>query len=168
MAFNTDIVSTIDQRTKDIVNGYIKTVNKSLFVSTDNPYYNIPSGVLLICLIYYFDPEYFEKLGNDIKVSMDKKISTHTSDGAWTNNSFGHQWINSQSNDIIKWTFKILQCYGHSISIGISSVDNDTKRPFYFNERSSNYSIRNGGGQRKGKVEKQVIGNLQIMEKYLV
>ena len=63
-----------DQRTKDIVNGFIKQYQKLL--SKNNIYhYNIPSLIQNLCLNYYWIKEYFTFHGVDIILNKDKTIA---------------------------------------------------------------------------------------------
>ena len=51
----------IDIRSTYIVNGFIRKSRQLL--SFDSTYYNVPSGVVDICMIYYCEMEQFSEYG---------------------------------------------------------------------------------------------------------
>ena len=69
----------VDQRTKDIVIGYIKQCQK-LLPFKNNSYYNIPPLIEHVCIYYYWIKEYFTDHGDSIILNDDKNIATNTVD----------------------------------------------------------------------------------------
>ena len=135
VTYNMSTVSFVNKkfklRDKDTlcVAGYIKNCQRLL--PSNNAYYNIPKLVEYICLCYYAQYEYFEKIGKDIIISSDNTIITKKEDlrnpnrTSWNNATYGSLWLPSNDNLIIKWVFK---CVKHVIndrqSIGIGLVTN--------------------------------------------
>ena len=63
-----------DQRTKNIVYGFIKQCQQLL--NKNNIYhYNIPSSIQNLCLNYFWICEYFTLHGSDITLNKDKNIA---------------------------------------------------------------------------------------------
>ena len=63
-------IKNVDDITKKIVFGYIARCQKIL--PKNNTYYNIPSLVSHICILYYWNPEFWSVYGNGIIVNDDK------------------------------------------------------------------------------------------------
>ena len=139
MASFFEKIKDVDQRTNDVVNGYLRN-QQSLLPYTDNPYYLIPSLVIHLILSFYFDPEYFESDSNGYyKVSDDGK-TVQKAGGSYNCSVYGHAVIPSHLGGIYEWTFKII-VEGISISIGITADIHKTfKKGFWRNTNHSNYA----------------------------
>ena len=66
MAFKQ--LSKIDKKTKLAVHGWIRNKEKTLRLR------HIPSMINAICIVYFHDDEIFEIIGDDIKLSTNKKL----------------------------------------------------------------------------------------------
>ena len=92
-----------DRESTYTVFGYIRKMEKQLSSQ------NIPKDITKICLEFYFMNEYFERAGQDIRIS-DNKLSITSickTDHSWSNISFTKNWIDSMSQNIIIWTLKV-------------------------------------------------------------
>ena len=97
-----NLLKTVADRHKSAVFGYIRQKEAQLLLR------NIPSMIAYLCLQFYFHGEYFEKCSDDLEISPDKKTVTKIQNGlTWNNLAYGKVWINSISNCIAKWKFKI-------------------------------------------------------------
>ena len=70
-----------DQRTRDIVNGYIHEIQK-VFPMKQNPYYNMPDSIHRVCLSFYWIAGIFnrDKYGESLKFIDDKVVEKNTDD----------------------------------------------------------------------------------------
>ena len=97
-------MSLISQVSQDTVSGYVHQIEESSQIQ------NIPAIVVFTILAFYAKPnEYFSpNVADCIKLSNDNKTITKISlDGSLQNTSYGNLWIDSMSDKIIKWEFKI-------------------------------------------------------------
>ena len=122
------VLKNIDQRTKDIVIGYIKQCQ--LLLPQNNTYYNIPSLVRHLCMAYYLIKEYFTKHSKDIELNENGSIATNTASDF--RSAYGNIVIDGELLMIYKWWFKILRA--SVICIGIDSsnkkhIDVDYSNP---------------------------------------
>eukprot|EP01084_Bolivina_argentea_P212656 361435_1 len=144
-----EVVKRMEQEVKDTVSGFIRR-NQQLFPS-DNSYYNIPSLVHFICILYYHKHEYFTCHGNSI--SMNDNCISIWNPGCWPNSAYGKYVIDAKSNKIYKWRFKS-QCDGTAI-IGIDSSNkkhidtNFTNQIFTLSADSAIYEWKYGGKKRR-------------------
>ena len=77
-------VKNMDLMTKDIVNGFLRRIR--LLFPSDIVYYDIPSLVIYLCLLYFhvqdsFDPEYCHP---KVELSKYDSIATWIHEGAGT------------------------------------------------------------------------------------
>ena len=101
-------VKTIDQRTKDFVNGYIRII-QDLF-PTDNVYYTIPKLVRHWCLLYYFVRERLERYARDnALISEDGGTGTNHSYFSQSASIYGHVVMPYDAKQIHEWKFKCIQ-----------------------------------------------------------
>eukprot|EP01084_Bolivina_argentea_P308820 534089_1 len=123
-----------DQVTKSIVFGFMRSIE--VMYGT-----NIPSEIVLICLMYYYNPEYFTKHGNHMilqhnnqTVKHDNKPYKHDDDDddeySWldfydaANTVYGNVEISECKYIKCIWHFKIKKFIaGVNIAIGIASSD---------------------------------------------
>ena len=108
--------------------GYMRTYEKKLSLNV------IPSRVIYLVLLFYYEREHFDKSPECIEISEDQRTITRTDKGDsyyWTNLTFLKKWIDSTSNQLIEWTFKVDKKDGNDakdkkgICIGIYSDYND-------------------------------------------
>ncbi len=122
-------------RIQHAVFGYIRKMENILSLFS-----TVPIIIIHICLVYYYDDEYFIKSdcnNTGIIVSNDRKSfmnSTHKFD--WIPTIYGYTQVESTENQIAKWTFKIagyvaiffLSKHNHQIP---SNCVTTTVRPYY-------------------------------------
>ena len=78
------------------------------------------------------------KCGKDLIISEDNTL-TKISTNAWENAAFGMEWFESNTNDIIKWTIKVITTTREDacgINIGIISKEFDVNDSFYKTKRA--------------------------------
>ena len=109
---NLQNIKLVDQRTKDIVYGFIKRMEKSLLLK------HIPIEIYDICLAFYYFPEFFNKAREDcFKISDDKLTITAIMDCSYHKHTiFMKRWIDSNTNIIAKWRFRINNISLHGCS----------------------------------------------------
>ena len=94
----------IPELEKYIVFGYIHCCEKEYIHSLPA----IPSLIAYICLAFYYHKEYFINACEDIIISKDKRTITKIKNNKNVDNtSYLNQRITSNSNEIVKWIFKI-------------------------------------------------------------
>ena len=87
----------------------------------DNPYYNIPSLVFMITMLYYYNPEYFTIHGHQIMLNKDKNVAVTTLEIA-RNTVYGNVAIGRSSKGKHIWIFDITKPNKKVIiAIGIDS-----------------------------------------------
>ena len=126
----------IDNKTKDLVKGWIKNQKKLP---------NIPDLITALCIIYYHIKEKFIKSGDCIKIIKKVNIKDtfiiQNCNMMKYNSScvYGSININQNRNDVIEWTYKINNIpqniinfdYSHNIAIGITNlIENFNKYAF--------------------------------------
>ena len=121
MAADFQSVKKVDQRTRDIVNGFIKQT-QSILPSNDNPYYNIPSLVFILTILYYSNPEYFTIHGENMKVNENKDVIECIRAIRDNNTVYGNFVITKEDKGKFMWTFKLYKAESGAIArIGIDS-----------------------------------------------
>ena len=120
----------MDTRWKFIVFGYIRQKENELSL------YNVPSMISYLCLKFYFHGEYFTKCTGNLKISNDKMSVNAFKNlvGYLDQVVYGNLWIDSLSNCIARWTFKINK---NNIRIIVSSTEElgssqKDRSPYYF------------------------------------
>ena len=113
-------LSTIDNITKDTVNGWVRNHQQSLNLC------DIPMMLCSICILYYHNDEIFDIIGKDVKVSQNKKCITKINNDDLRNTSYGINQIslNNKVKYKYEWNVRInqgpeFQC--GDILIGLSS-----------------------------------------------
>ena len=90
---------------KYLVSGYIHQKQTQNASSKD------PLLIIYLVLRYFFDGEYFEKAGNDLEISDDgmsiERITQPSASNSLSNTVYGSKWIESNSNKLVRWKFKI-------------------------------------------------------------
>ena len=114
------LVGKIPVKVKYLISGYNKRiVNNSSVI--------IAPLIQSLCLLYYYQMDYFEKAHENYKISQDKlTVTLERGGGSWNTWAVCNEWINSMSNAIIKWTFHIQQPTksGSGICFALTSKDN--------------------------------------------
>ena len=126
----------IGKRYKFGVFGYIRLKGKELSLP------NIPQMIHYVCLQFYFHGEYFDKCDCNAEISNDKTIAfASTSISHFNDLIYGKLWIDSLSNYIATWTFKLRKLHtrfsGKGIRIYLTTSDilkteQFTARYYYF------------------------------------
>ena len=153
MALPTLKSISVDQKSRDIVYGFIKRMEKSLSLK------NIPSEINDICLAFYYFPEFFDKARPDrFKISADKLTVTNFEYcNVWSHTIYMKQWIESESHEIVKWTFKISRKEHHAniyLSL-VSGYSETTLMNDFSSTHKPNYSLSDVGSTLKnGKLYK--------------
>ena len=134
-----------DQRTKDIVFGFIKQ-SQNLF-NKNSIYHNIPSLVHNLCLNYFWISEYFTLHGSDITLNKDKniaKVNKENSNGTVYGN------VDIDINALVKYEWIFETSGFEEICIGIDSSnkqypDKDYTDPVI--NKFNFYAYYNGGNK---------------------
>ena len=147
MALSLEDIKNIDQETTDIVYGYIRESQK-LFSTKHDSFYIISDLIISSILLFYRTTEYFCKAGEGITISgNNKNIITKTGNQhSWSNTSYCFNWIESKSNKIITWTFKLdklitVAIDSSVVTFGIVTNDNHWDDDFSFIPDHHNYLI---------------------------
>ena len=115
-------IKNINQKVKDIVFGYIR-LSQCLLPNNNNSYYNIPSLVSYICILYYNQTERFSKYPKNMKHDELKNNIRVISTGRGT--VYGDIMIDCSIPSIYEWIIKIIKMNGDDwddpIIIGIDS-----------------------------------------------
>ena len=112
----------VPQRTKDCVHGYIHEA-QHLF-PIDNPYYNIPSLVVYLCLDYYCPRECFHQIGPKMTTNEDKNIVMMKKDGDYSyNTAYGQITTDPAMNCIYKWDIKVTNIGSGVLGIGLCNIE---------------------------------------------
>ena len=116
---------------KSLVNGYIRDQQNKLLLGQ-----NIPSVIMYICILYYYDGEYFTQSNEDLSISKDKRTVTKIKNNLyrpWKNRAIGNIWVGSMSNKIVKWKFIINRTTGglNTIFVALISVDTHLDNEFF-------------------------------------
>ena len=145
MADITKRTKAIDPRSKLIVSWFIRDAQK-LFSFETNPYYNICDLIMILCLIYYTQDEYWGIISSDeVARSEDRLTLTRLHRNKWSNTSYGKLEIPSKGSCIYKWWFKIDTA---SACIGIcDSTYKHTSKCFAFGTRVAGYYWLSFSGQ---------------------
>eukprot|EP01084_Bolivina_argentea_P070064 127449_1 len=148
MEFNLTNLQLIDERSTNIVLGFIHNAQK-LFSTHKNVYYNIPSLVSFIVAFYYARVEYFTKHGKYLELNDERNIlSCIKNPLGLGNTAYGNIEI---KNTLMKymWTFKLIHINEKYtfIAIGIDSSDRVYGGKYWFDCKNKNpfYAIQIGG-----------------------
>ena len=137
-------VKTIDQRTKDFLNGYIRMI-QDLF-PTDKIYYTIPKLVTHWCLLYYFIRERFERYDKDnALISEDGRTATNHSIYSQSASIYGHVVIPYDTRLIHEWVFKCIRFEKRSLwAVGLDRAQSKSYCMQFYNMEGS-YAFRASG-----------------------
>ena len=129
----------VDDRTKDIVSGYIREQHKVFLNDKHLLFRNIPDCILILCILNYRLTDYFEIIGDGTISSDDGKSITKLESG-WHNTSYGTE-IDSTDQCVYKWWLKVPSTQ-RIMLIGIaSSADFRTDQAFDDIRNSKYYGI---------------------------
>eukprot|EP01084_Bolivina_argentea_P297262 512103_1 len=145
---SSSLAKQIDDKTKNIVYGYIRRYRKLL--PNDIIYYDIPSLVQHLCISYYWTPkEYFTYHGIHMSVNTARNVATMNKEGYNPEGVTVYGNIDIDDSLLIyKWSFKIIHDDDSAMSIGIDSSNKPEKfcnNTFVFENSNDFYAIRNNG-----------------------
>ena len=108
MALRLQDVKYVDARSQRLLCGYLRNIYND---ATNNNEHIIPDLVLNICLLFYFQREYFSVIVNGWKGRENFKLSNNDMtaslvDGCY-GNLYGNIKIDSLSEAVYKWTIKV-------------------------------------------------------------
>ena len=122
MAFShnqSELLKLVDKHTEYAVHGFIHDFETQLKLSK-----NIPMEIIKLCLLFFFNKEYFELSSDDMSISGQQKdiITKYNKDGMH-NIAIGLNWIPSMNeSNKYKWTIEVIdnnKTYNNGIVIGI-------------------------------------------------
>eukprot|EP01084_Bolivina_argentea_P185931 320551_1 len=96
----------IDDRTKLIVNGFIRH-SQNLLPFEDNSYFNICDLVIHLCTLYYYVNEYWDILSVNSKTASEKTVLMKSNSDDWSHTNYCHQTIPSEGDIIYQWYLKM-------------------------------------------------------------
>ena len=137
--FNLKNIKFVDDKAKHLLFGYFHAIQTQLSIE-----YIIPESIILSCILYYHQFEYFtknERYGDGIWINEEadnlvaRRIQSYSSEvylyeETWV---FGNMIIDKSMNATFVWTIKIIQVK-QILHIGIAS-ENKYHRKSYGNER---------------------------------
>ena len=74
-----------------------------------------------ICILYLYEEKFFYIVGQDVKISNDKKCITKLT-SHWQNGSYGMNQINSNTQGIHEWHLKTRKMVSNTFMFGISNL----------------------------------------------
>merc|ERR1719295_208687 len=105
----------IDEMTKSLVSGYLRKLNVSQQLMA-------PPLVIRLCLLYFYDPDYFEAHGVAIQLREDNTLATARY-GHSNMSVYGNMKINNAyPRAVYQWKFKIINNVKFNTAIGICST----------------------------------------------
>lgn len=132
-----EAVKSIDQRTKNFINGYLRNI-QGLF-PIDNVYYTISMLVTHWILLYYYVREHFEFYAADNAVITDDGMTaTNHSKYSQSASVYGHLVIPYCTKQIHEWKFKCIKYKSDSLwAIGIDEADSKSYCMQFYNDNQS-------------------------------
>ena len=91
-------VKNIDIKYKNLLYGFIRKSERELLSIHENDiFYCVPELITITCLLFYDIGQVFCDVSEKLILSgADKNTITNAStDDAWDNSAYGHQWIDS-------------------------------------------------------------------------
>ena len=128
-------VDDIDDKTKNLVNGFIRNIDESMDQI-------IPDSIIFIVFAFYYLDEYF-KTFDTAHYQCDDNRTIECIDDANEHSVYGNISIQAMETKKCLWSFKIYKCTKY-IYFGISSTFDVNKR-FYYGIYSSNYCLQLDG-----------------------
>eukprot|EP01084_Bolivina_argentea_P204257 348798_1 len=116
----------VDSDINVLVSGYARMIQMEIKLNLNDEYKffseNIPPMINSLCILYYYQPEYFDIIGKEIKVSKDK-MSISSTINVKKNTSYGSHHILSTEKQTVRWSVKINETSTSKFVIGISSTN---------------------------------------------
>ena len=101
MDLNFKRLKQIDDRYQFTVYGYLRRIQHQSSNALD-----IPINIFYLCLALYFQGDYIESSGQNLKISEDKLTMEHITKSI-RQFAFCKQWVDSKIAQIVKWTLKV-------------------------------------------------------------
>ena len=144
----------IDQKSKDVVTGYMRKQESEIFgANTNNSYFNFPNLVIHLCLLFWYEitDEFDPKLcGEFIKVFNDNKSIEFLGTYEWST-VYGKLLISSMMNMTYIWKMKIVGSSSQCVNIGIdNAIAKWTNDAFHQKNEKATYSCHMKAGFVKG------------------
>ena len=146
MSLDLKDIKYVDSITHLIVYGYIRDTEKILDLS-----YDVPELISTICLLFYFQREYWEICGESLKISSktsDDDTVTKSGKDTWRT-AYGKYQVDLSEPDLIyEWIIKSdsTQCMTwYLAAIGITTNVSDGKGYGASGKHGTYYQIRIGG-----------------------
>ena len=149
------LLDAVDQHAQYTVYGFIREIESTFKASI-----NIPVEIIKICTLYFWWGEYFENCGESFIIDREQKdtiTKINTMHDGWNNMVLGYNWLESNTSNIIRWTFELIKSTESNdagLYIGITSKNHHglnhnagfvaevgTQNYFYF---YPNYLVHNG------------------------
>ena len=144
MVLNLKEVQNVDDRTKMIVKGFIKQCQ--ILFPQNVPYYNIPTLVNHLCLLFYWQREFFQIFnGKRVELSEDKmevRTFDNDSDTRW-NTLYGNIVFDNEShpNTIIEYEMDInISASNGALGIASSGKEQEDTNSLIWNDVVLPYS----------------------------
>ena len=123
MTTTKQVIAVCDQETKDLIAGFVRTIQNTLITESEcNPFYIIPVNIIHLCLSYYFILEKFVAKGNKFIEITENGTMIENKHEEW-DTVYGSLDIDCNSkinqNKIFEWNFKIYNNSDHCAAIGI-------------------------------------------------
>ena len=120
----SELLKLVDRKTEYVVNGFIHRIENISSLSI-----NVPRSIIQICILFFFQFEYFEKCGDDLSITGDQenRIKKSAEVDGWRNIGYGSKWIESNTSNIIRWTIKIIKHkQNDGVMVGVISKEIDS------------------------------------------
>ena len=112
-------LKSIDDKTKHLVAGHNRRINKKL--GSCNLFQNIPIMIDSLCILYYFEIDYFAIIPTvGIELSNNKQSIINTI-GGYRYGGAGSVIVSSTEKFNGKWSVRIDECASGRVTIGLSS-----------------------------------------------
>ena len=177
-----ELLKLVDKKIEHLVYGFIHKLEETSKLST-----NIPLEIIKLCLLFFFNAEYFEIAGVDIVISGTQKDTiTKKNENSIDNVTYGSNWIPSMNKSNYKWTLKIINNHtnnnGSVLGI-IGKISDNLNRSFYDDEcidcspcyanwggylSKNNKEIRSGYGINFGKPGTIITLELDLKNRELI
>ena len=155
MALQLEAFKFVDQKTKDLVSGYIKQFENEYKNQTDKELL-VPSLVVTTCILFYYLGEFFKHCGQ--AMSIDDTLTVLTIEYKGTddiydlqrNSAFGNVIIDDKYPCLYSWKIQILKCDFFDIFIGICDFNENYLKVGYIYESDTCHALSSDGEKFSG------------------
>ena len=138
-----DRLKLVDQRTKDLVEGFIKKASHDI---------DIPSSIVSVCILFYYLGEFFSTCGDAMKIDDNKTILKACP--LARNTGYGNIRINNEYNCIYSWTLKLVALDIYNTWIGIDASNKEYSHR-NFSLAAKHYYAIDVRGSKKSRISGQ-------------